>query len=50
MEEEIEEIEDIVIKEVKEVTIDPKEKEKWDQFNLAWRERLKEKKNANMEK
>lgn len=46
MEEEFEEIEteDIVIEEVKEITIDPKEKEKWDQFNLAWRERLKEKK------
>lgn len=43
MEEEIE-TEDIVIKEKKEVTIDPKIKEEWDKFNLAWRERLKEKK------
>lgn len=46
MEEEFEEIEteDIVIEEVKEITVDPKDKEEWDKFNLAWRERLKEKK------
>ena len=38
------ETEDIIINEIKEVAIDPKVKEEWDQFNLTWRERLKEKK------
>lgn len=38
------ETEDIVIEEVKEITVDPKDKEEWDKFNLAWREQLKEKK------
>lgn len=37
------ETEEIVINEVKEIIIDPKEKEKWDDFNSAWRNKLKEK-------
>lgn len=42
------EIEDIVIKEIKEVIIDPKDKEEWDNFNSTWRKKLKEKnKNEN---
>ena len=38
------ETEDIIIEEIKEVTIDLKAREEWDKFILAWRERLKEKK------